>query len=947
MAEIQCPMCGKSNPDHLDICQFCEARLKPLIISSPEEETIDDLGKGKDFDSEVILSPENSEDDNSWLNQMRSAAENQDSSTWSPEDDSPLEESDSTLAAGDEWLQRIRALHQNDQGADLEPPPEEETQADTPPEPSPVMDSLGEADTARPGWVNRQNDEPGSGNQIEDADINGKEELPDWLKNAVSAADQDTPNDAETEEPLPSWLTAGFDTQEDDRPALESDEAVQGLITSLEGEDTLQDTLPSVDHEGPLTQDDPSDTADWLPQSLNGEAEATPPDTDQEMEDVDWLPDDVIGDLGVSSIPAVPNGSDPKQDWLSDLDSEEAKAESLFQSQDEEIPDWLSEIGISTEPSTTETGEPGPDLLSDPPRDEPGVTPTTQGEGEEIPDRAGDTVSSDMDIDVGMRAASYEYTEGDSEGLLQSEEPEDIPLYERPGDQTPEWLNGLSTEGELDETSIPYPDPGDEPVLAGEEDLQSWFSELDEDSEPETSGTVSETDPEIPGWLKSLGSVVTGTVDDNNIPKVIEGDATPFVGQDEFDDDLLDVESLPSWLEPESAAPEVKKEGGGSDLAHAEIPGWLEAMRPVEGDSSGTSLEDAPVERAGPLAGLRAVLPAEPEIIHYKKPPVYSSKLKVTDSHLAQADILKRLLSPEGEKSPVPEPPLVSSQRAFRWLTAIILSIVIGFVVIGGSQFVPLPGTHAIPDATYNASKIISALPNQAPVLIAFDFEPGNAGEMNAAAAALVDHLMLKAARLTLVSTLPTGPAVAEYFIQSVQHQHGYTSGIQYINLGYIPGGSTGLLSFTQTPKWVFPLSYDGFYPWETQTLEGVDTLSDFSLVVVITHDSDTARSWIEQVEPRINDTPLLTVVSAQAEPLVRPYYSNEPDSQVNGIVSGLSGGAAYEVAVGRTNLGRTYWDAFGVSLVIAVGAILVGGGVNGIQFVLAQFRKGKRGEGK
>ena len=30
MAEIRCPMCGKPNPAELDVCQFCEARLKPL-----------------------------------------------------------------------------------------------------------------------------------------------------------------------------------------------------------------------------------------------------------------------------------------------------------------------------------------------------------------------------------------------------------------------------------------------------------------------------------------------------------------------------------------------------------------------------------------------------------------------------------------------------------------------------------------------------------------------------------------------------------------------------------------------------------------------------------------------------------------------------------------------------------------------------------------------------
>ena len=32
MAEIRCPNCGKSNPDILDVCQFCQTRLKPESV---------------------------------------------------------------------------------------------------------------------------------------------------------------------------------------------------------------------------------------------------------------------------------------------------------------------------------------------------------------------------------------------------------------------------------------------------------------------------------------------------------------------------------------------------------------------------------------------------------------------------------------------------------------------------------------------------------------------------------------------------------------------------------------------------------------------------------------------------------------------------------------------------------------------------------------------------
>lgn len=610
----------------------------------------------------------------------------------------------------------------------------------------------------------------------------------------------------------------------------------------------------------------------------------------------DWLKrigsqteeDDVSAEIQPTGL----DEDEEEQDWFSEIVSSAPAGEPISQNQEEELPDWLSGLGFGNETTGEVSQASEPDWLS---RSVDEAAPTV------LPTQSQDEASSDWFTDA----------EIDS---LEAIEP---PANQRPGDQVPDWLQESS------------PEPGktkaeEEPSQADEEDLMNWLSELDKVDETESSAGTGSSTEDMPGWLKSLGSVVTGTVEDESLPDLSREDATPFIGQDEFDEDLLDVESLPAWLTPESLPPEEEVEDSG--LAVAELPGWLEAMRPIERESPGIAFENGLVESAGPLAGLRAVLPAEPEIGHYRKPPIYVAKLRVTDNQLAQADIIRRLVSHEGDTEPIPETPMVSPQRALRWLTALIVFIVIGFVVISGSQFIPLPDQHAIPDAIYHSNRIISALPDQALVLVAFDYEPGTAGEMHAAAAALVDHLMLKAARLTLVSTLPSGPALAEYFMQTVQSQHNYTSGLQYINLGYIPGGATGLLSFSQTPQWVFPQSYDGFSPWETPPLQDIRSLSDFNLVVVITDDTDTARSWIEQVRPGMRETPLLMVTSAQAEPMVRPYYGSLPDSQVNGIVSGLSGGAAYEVMIGKANLGRTYWDAFSIGLLMAVCAILIGG---------------------
>jgi hypothetical protein len=919
MADIRCPMCGKPNPEDLEICQFCQARLKPLRLTSQQDE-----GQPNDSTLSEAVQPQEPKGDQDWLGQMRLGADLDD--TPDPEPEAPFHQDDEPEDGKDDWLQRIRSLHQADQDDTIGT----ESSQDAASTSSWGDENQHRDDDDLPDWFGRLQ---GQGSHPEDGaspePTGAADAFPDWLKDTGSVNEPDTPPDEEAGEAFPDWLKAGLDASQADQAIDVTGERWSEPSTTSEERDSFEDFLSSLENLEAIEKGTP------FPQTPG--TESFP---DNEGEDLAaWISDEFEEPLEAPT--SAQDKQEERDDWFSEISAAEPEIQTSSQGQPEEIPDWLADLGIGSDIDQDQPTAPQPDWLEGAIIEENLAAPSFPGQEQAPPDWLVEATTGSQEDELedsfGFdRARNAEIF--DEPSILEPIEP---PVYRRPGDHTPEWLRNLDSED--DQTG----EAGQEEdiIPTGEEDLQSWFSELDQEGTPEAEPEPGSSADEMPGWLKNLGSVVTGTVEDNTLPDFSSEDSTPFIGQEEFDDDLLDVESLPSWLTPESIAAEEEKDESG--LAAAELPGWLEAMRPVEPSESGTPIENGPVENAGPLAGLRAILPAEPEVNRYTKPPVYSAKLRVTESQIAQADLIQKVLAGEGQTLPIPEPPLVSSQRALRWLTALILSIVIGFVVIGRSQFVPLPAQGAIPASTTDTSRVITALPDQARVLIAFDYEPGTAGEMHAAAAALVDHLMLKAARLTLVSTLTTGPAVAEYFIQVVQSQHHYASGNQYINLGYIPGGATGLQSFAQNPRWLFPQSYEGFSPWETVPLQGIESLADYDLVVVISDDSDTARLWIEQVQPLLQETPLLAVLSARAEPLVRPYYGDTPDAQVKGIVTGISGGAAYEVLVGRANLGRTYWDAFAVGLVVAIAAILIGGIVSLAQIYLVRRHGESRGEEK
>jgi hypothetical protein len=109
-----------------------------------------------------------------------------------------------------------------------------------------------------------------------------------------------------------------------------------------------------------------------------------------------------------------------------------------------------------------------------------------------------------------------------------------------------------------------------------------------------------------------------------------------------------------------------------------------------------------------------------------------------------------------------------------------------------------------------------------------------------------------------------------------------------------------------------------------------VQNLSDFKAIIILTDNADSGRVWVEQTGAALGSTPLLMVISAQAEPMLLPYYDS---GQVQGLVTGLAGGEAYAQTVaspgGKTSLVQRYWNSFSAGTLVAILLIVVGGAWN------------------
>ncbi len=391
---------------------------------------------------------------------------------------------------------------------------------------------------------------------------------------------------------------------------------------------------------------------------------------------------------------------------------------------------------------------------------------------------------------------------------------------------------------------------------------------------------------------------------------------------------------MPDWLAgftSNDLAPAKNQTGSvgdnPDDIAPASLPSWVQAMRPVEAVVSGVGLGDDEqfVEKEGPLAGFRAVIPALDGGATTHKSKIYPIKLISDDIQQSQAALLDALLKSEGVAKKISSKSKPAANRISRWVVAAVLFLAVFIPSLLGTQQLAIPNESTSDLRDFRQT--IFELNADAPVLLVIDYQPALAGEMEAALSPVLDDLMLKGARLTFISTSPTGSLMIARMMEWMLPIHSYQQGEQYIDLGYLPGDAAGIQVFANNPEQT--KRHDGMdgYFWNSPPLAQIQQLSDFAALVIVTDNPDVGRIWIEQASPRLAGKPILAVISAQAEPMLRPYYDS---GQITGIVTGLSGGAIYEQnqteqSQNRLKLARTYWDTYGLSLV-AIELLIIGG---------------------
>ena len=737
---------------------------------------------------------------------------------------------------------------------------------------------------------------------------------PDWLDELRESA----------EEPVQDLDAEGREAEGSEEPLASAD--IPDWLSDLGP--IGEERLPAVSSEGPLTEEPtagPAASGKEAPAEAPGEPEAAepppssppadtpPPERDatpaleeepppEPAEIPDWL-----RDLGPVTGQTSPFVEDSRPTMEEDLTGEEAPSEER-----------------STEPDISEPSPASPHVEASAPEGEAAPTSDEESppESAEIPDWLRDLGPVRGQTPPFARDEQLATPEPSAEEFEPSGTGEPAP------EEAPQWLREIvPSAGELaspmeGETADAEESEGLETETAAIE-IPDWLREAEdgapprppdkakrEEAAPDEESAPGEVRAEATGSLEEVPEPVeiASWLRDAELEKPPPAEPVlPFTDRPEED-----VET-PDWLieimaqtpadeaeaSPFPAEPTLVQEEWSAGLERAEIPSWLEELRPTRDESEEAIL--GPVESEGLLEGLRGLIPSTTAF----RPPATlegSAMPEASEASLARAELLQSLLGQPTVRVRPESGKRTSGQQAAgmveRWLIAGLLVLaVVGMLlaplVTGQSPQLTAPVTNS---GARGLHTIVEELEADERVLIAFDYGPPEADELSVAARPVLEHLLARGVVASIVSTRPDGTLIAESMMRRVADSED-----QYTVVGYRPGTATAV----------------------SQLLSTVDEPP--TMLLILTSRAMPLRVWIEQASARYGEElPLAVVGSAALEPVASPYL--DPNAgQVAGAIHGLAGAASYEALRETASDATERLDALAAGHLAIVMLVIVG----------------------
>jgi hypothetical protein len=277
-----------------------------------------------------------------------------------------------------------------------------------------------------------------------------------------------------------------------------------------------------------------------------------------------------------------------------------------------------------------------------------------------------------------------------------------------------------------------------------------------------------------------------------------------------------------------------------------------------------------------------------------------------------------------------------------RWIF-LAMGLSIALPILLKLRFPEYPGPMA--KATFDA---IESVPEGSTVLVAFDYDPASAAELQPMANAMVHHCASRGHKIVFMALWPLGRQLADKAIEEVllEFHPGLRYGTDYVQLGY-QAGNEGVIKLmaTNVPE-QYKTDTKGTPLASLPLVAQIKSTADFALIASISAGYPGAKEWVQFAESANPEAFKLVCGSTgvQVSQLL-PYYPK----QLDGMLVAVKGAAEYEMLVEgkypveknaeRLGQGRVRMGPQLVAHMLMIGLIILGN----IAMVAGRSRGGAR----
>ncbi len=266
-----------------------------------------------------------------------------------------------------------------------------------------------------------------------------------------------------------------------------------------------------------------------------------------------------------------------------------------------------------------------------------------------------------------------------------------------------------------------------------------------------------------------------------------------------------------------------------------------------------------------------------PELLH--KPGGIISAAALSKAQQQQVEMLKDLVGAppqsQGEQRSSRQLSFPSLSALPRFLAAAFMLLILS-LPFASSDFSTGSFPPVAPDQDQaNVTAAYSLLDNLSPVdhvLLAFEYGPTAAGELDLLADLMLRHILARGAKPVIVSSNPIAIVHAQNIINKINRSL-VDSGATLVNnqdyylLRYLPGAALGTRELSENFADLARFSAKG-----NLTSLQLTSLEQLSLILLIAESAEDIRNWAEQILPETEDARLLAVTGYAAQPLAQAY---------------------------------------------------------------------------